>query len=813
MGWDKHISALGGAALDAQSYGVRAANLSALSVVNDAVPVGVVLSVEAMRAVIEDPGVADDIAKELVATLDPDARFIVRPSLQNTTWTGPTALRNLGAIDEAEPAQIRQYLSFMSDYAIVIEGFADAQYQDLANAKDALSKALVLFEAEAGRPFPLTFQSQLAGVLRGFAKSWSRPSAKILRDAKGAPANAGLGVIIQTMAAASEQAGIGEVRGIDRNTGEMRFNGSFRSRGVDDAFDTLPEEILSQLRVSVRQAARVLKDAAYVKYSYNGTALSIIDIRSARRKPRAELQILVDLVRQEVITRDEALLRIDPRNLAEHLHPQLSQQDQPHLGAGIAASPGAAQGPVVFSAEQAQSSEAQGVRAILIREETSPEDIRGMHSAAGVLTLTGGITSHAAVIAQGLGVPCVVGAGEMRIDAALGTLTVADGRVLNEGDIITIDGGSGRIYSGALPLTRAELSEGFKTLMEWADDTRSIGVRANADTPQDARMAIDFGVDGIGLCRTEHLFYAEDRIDVMRQMILADDLEERRQALKILLPMQRDDFVALFSLMGDAPVTIRLLDPPLHEFLPKHDEDVDALADMMKLRASEVRQRIKSLEEFNPMLGKRGVRLAVTMPEIYEMQARAIFEAARIVEEQSGTTILPEIMVPLVSALREVELVKTRIDDVAEDMRRETGSLPQYQLGIMVETPRAALRSQDLASVAEFMSFGTNDLTQMTYGLSRDDAGRFMRDYVNEGVYPEDPFLTLDVEAVGELLLIASRRGRRSNPKLVLGLCGEHGGDPASVRFCKLAGFDYVSCSPYRVPIARLAAAQASLLT
>ncbi|MBA3325670.1 MAG: pyruvate, phosphate dikinase, partial [Rhodobacteraceae bacterium] len=418
----------------------------------------------------------------------------------------------------------------------------------------------------------------------------------------------------------------------------------------------------------------------------------------------------------------------------------------------------------------------------------------------------------AAVIARGLGLPCVVGAGELRLDLQRGTLEAPNGRILRQGALITLDGAKGQVMVGAPAMIAAELGGAFSELLEWADAVRDMGVRANADTAAEARMARDFGADGIGLCRTEHMFFDEARITVMREMILADTLDKRCAALDRLLPMQRDDFREIFEIMRGLPVTIRLFDPPLHEFLPHGAEETAALAAAMGLPEAQVRARAAALSEINPMLGMRGVRLGVTMPEIYEMQARAIFEAAIEVNRDARAAVAPEVMIPLVSATREVELVKERIDAIAGEVQRDQGARLDYKLGVMVETPRAALRAGDLAACSGFLSFGTNDLTQMTYGLSRDDAGRFMRDYVNLGVFHEDPFHVLDVEGVGELMLIAARRGRERNPDLTLGLCGEHGGDPSSVRFCKLAGFDYVSCSPFRVPIARLAAAQATIL-
>lgn len=633
----------------------------------------------------------------------------------------------------------------------------------------------------------------LLEVISSMVEAWSRPTALILRAASGAPEDAGLGLIIHEMV----RGNVENIQGVDATTG-VSIRTSF------------PPEI----RDCLSHASAVLVDAPAIEIIQDDSGLTLIGVFPAKRKARAEVQVVVDLVGNGVLTREEAILRVNPRSLTEQLHPQIETGGEVDIIArGIGGSPGAAQGGIVFTAEAAQVAHAQGTRAILVRNETSPEDIRGMHSAAGVLTSTGGTSSHAAVIAQGIGVPCVVGASELKIDADGCMMTLPDGSTLTEGDLITLDGADGQVMRGALTLTHRPLSDAFMTLMGWADEMRNIGVRANADTLQEAKTAKRFQVDGIGLCRTEHMFYDGDRINVMREMILAEDKTHRKAALDKLLPMQRDNFVELFEVMEGAPVTIRLLDPPLHEFLPKGAEEIAALSKSMGIEPERMKSRIEAMQEYNPMLGMRGVRLAVTMPEIYETQARAIFEAAAIVGETSGNQVVAEIMIPLVSAHKEVELVKSRIEAVAEKVHEETGAMPAFHLGVMVETPRAALRAGDLAGVTSFLSFGTNDLTQMTYGLSRDDAGRFMREYVNNGVYPEDPFLTLDVEGVGELLLIAARRGRQANSQVELGLCGEHGGDPQSVQFCKIAGFDYVSCSPFRVPIARLAAAQASLLS
>jgi len=526
------------------------------------------------------------------------------------------------------------------------------------------------------------------------------------------------------------------------------------------------------------------------------------------RKARAAVRVAVNLANDGIIPRDEALMRIEPQALVELLHPQVDHDAaRDIIATGIAASPGAASGKVVFSANAAQASAARDEPCILVRHETSPEDIRGMHAAHAVLTERGGVTSHAAVIARGLGLPCVVGASTLMIEAREKTLSTTDGRVFREGDVLTIDGTTGQVLAGRADMLAPELSDGFHTLLDWAEEVCDISIRANADTPGDAETASRFKAEGIGLCRTEHMFFEDDRLTVMREMIFADGAQDRAAALERLLPMQRADFVQLFEIMRGQPVCIRLFDPPLHEFLPQGRDGIRQLAEAMDLPISSVAARIEALSEFNPMLGMRGVRLGITVPEIYDMQARAIFEAT-IKAAESGVHMVPEIMIPLVSARREVELVRTRMDAVAASVRAETGADFGYRIGVMVETPRAALRAGDIAEHASFLSFGTNDLTQMTYGLSRDDAGRFMGTYVQQGVYPEDPFHSLDVDGVGELLTLAAERSKAARPDLTLSVCGEHGGNAESIAFCRQAGFDYVSCSPYRVPVARLAAAQ-----
>ena len=529
------------------------------------------------------------------------------------------------------------------------------------------------------------------------------------------------------------------------------------------------------------------------------------------RSSRAAVHIAVQLARDGVIPRQEALMRVEPNTLNELLHRQIDRHAKRDLlGTGIAASPGAATGRLVFSAGEAQASAARKEDCILVRRETSPEDIRGMHAAKAVITERGGITSHAAVIGRGIGLPCVVGVSDMRFQTQLGQLRTKDGRIIKAGEIVTVDGTNGTILLGAPKMLEAALDDAFQDLMDWADAERDIDIRANADTPADAQTAKNFSAQGIGLCRTEHMFFEEGRLTVMREMIFAETSDDRRAVLDRLLPMQRADFIQLFKIMQGKPVCIRLFDPPLHEFLPTDRDGQRELADALDLPLSDVTRRIESMMEYNPMLGLRGVRLGVTVPEIYEMQARAIFEAA-IEASRDGDPVVPEIMIPLVSAKREVELVRTNVDAVAAAVTAERGATFTYNLGVMVETPRAALRAGDIAQHCSFLSFGTNDMTQMTYGLSRDDAGRFMSDYVRQEVFVEDPFHTLDIDGVGELLKLGSERGRKTRPDITLSICGEQGGNPESIAFCRSAGFDYVSCSPFRVPVARLAAAQLAI--
>ncbi len=811
-------------------HGNRAKCLQRLIRLDLPVPHTVALSFDTVRAIAD--GRMPDL-EALVGVFGPGALLSVRSSSETPDWGGPGTVLNIGMGDDIAAQLAETHGPDVADaaYTAFIRSFAvDVHRLDADEFEGPITPRLAkqAFEAEMEEPFPQDPTAQLAEVLRSMARAWDGTTARLLRQAQGAPADAGLGLVVQKMALGPGQgiSGAGVVQFVSSETGEAQVTGRYLPRGqgreaLTDGeaqfIETDPrgrslEDVAPDQVQALRDAAAImrvrLREEMQTEFTLMDGQLSILDAVRAPRSDRAEVTIAVALAEDGVIPREEALTRIPPFTLNGLLHRQIAAGvDRDVLTSGVAAAPGAATGKIVFSASAAQAAAAQGEASILVRRETSPEDIRGMHAARAILTERGGATSHAAVIARGLGLPCVSGAIQLQLDMRKKTFTVAGRKVFHEGDIITIDGTVGDVIAGAVDMVEPSLGGAFATLMEWADEARDIGVRANADTPEDAAMAHRFGVDGIGLVRTEHMFFDPVRLTVMREMIFAEEAQDRAAALARLLPMQRADFIELLNLMRGQPVTIRLFDPPLHEFLPVDREGTRALAEALDLPVSRVASRIENLQEFNPMLGMRGVRLGVTIPEIYDMQVRAIFEAT-IEVSGKGTKVVPEIMIPLVTAKREVELVKTRIDAVAAEVRAKSGMDFTYRLGVMVETPRAALRAGEIAEHSAFLSFGTNDLTQMTYGLSRDDAGRFMSDYVQQGVYPEDPFRELDVDGVGELLLLGSERGRSTRPDVTLALCGEHGGHPEAVDFSRKAGFDYVSCSPFRVPVAKLAAAQ-----
>ncbi|APX11107.1 pyruvate, phosphate dikinase [Tateyamaria omphalii] len=821
------------------THGGRAKCLQRLKRLDLPVPTTVALSFSAVHDIAN--GHLPDI-RAILDQFPDDALLCVRPSSEDPDWGGPSAILNIGMNDTrfetlcgtlGVDAVSALYNRFVQSYAIHVDRLDPDMFDDVTGeGPQALLQTLEAYERETETPFPATRAEQLAGVLKSMARAWEGTSARLLRQAKGAPADAGLGLVVQQMAfgVGQGESGSGVLQLVSSKTGMPQITGRYlrQSQGRDalrrDANSlfitrdprgpSLEDQVpgaFAQLVDHARLMRVKLREEMQVEFTIENGYLHILDGVRVSRSSRAAVRIAVQLARDGVIPRQEALMRIEPRTLNELLHRQVDRHAKRDiLGSGIAASPGAATGRLVFSSNEAQASAARREDCILVRRETSPEDIRGMHAASAVITERGGITSHAAVIGRGIGLPCVVGVSDMRFQTRKGQLMTQDGRVLNAGDIVTVDGTNGTILLGAPEMQEAALDDAFTDLMDWADAERDIGIRANADTPADAQTARNFNAQGIGLCRTEHMFFEPGRLTVMREMIFASTSDDRRAVLARLLPMQRADFIQLFKIMQGKPVCIRLFDPPLHEFLPTDRNGQRELADALNLPLSDVTRRIEAMMEYNPMLGLRGVRLGVTVPEIYEMQARAIFEAT-IEASSEGDPVVPEIMIPLVSAKREVELVRARVDAVATTVAMTAGAAFDYKLGVMVETPRAALRAGDIAQHCSFLSFGTNDLTQMTYGLSRDDAGRFMSDYVRQEVFVEDPFHSLDIDGVGELLQLGSERGRAARPDVTLSLCGEHGGNPESIAFCRNAGFDYVSCSPFRVPVARLASAQLAI--
>ena len=694
-------------------------------------------------------------------------------------------------------------------------------------------------ETEYGQPFPQDPQEQLWGAIAAVFDSWKTARAITYRRLHNIPDHWGTAVNVQAMVFGNrgETSATGVAFTRNPSTGERKLYGEFlvNAQGEDvvagmrtpqhiseeariEAGETRPSlealmpELFAELKDIYERLEARYRDMQDLEFTIQEGKLWMLQTRSGKRTSKASLRIAVDMAEEGLITREEAILRIDPAQLDQLLHPMLDPNaDKKILTTGLPASPGAATGEIVFDADKAEKLKNDGRTVILVRTETSPEDIHGMHAAAGILTARGGMTSHAAVVARGMGRPCVSGAGSLRIDLKTRTMSIGD-LVLNEGDVLTIDGAKGHVIEGRVPMLQPQLSGDFGKLMVWADEVRRMKIRTNADTPRDARQAREFGAEGIGLCRTEHMFFDEDRILAVREMILSSDEAGRRAGLARLLPVQRQDFIELFEIMAGLPVTIRLLDPPLHEFLPHDEEEIREVAKALGANEGNLLHRLAQLKEFNPMLGHRGCRLAISYPEITEMQARAIFEAAIEASRKAGQPVEPEIMIPLVGIRREFDILRDIIDKVAREVFAEAGQTVKYQVGTMIELPRAALRAGEIAEAAEFFSFGTNDLTQTVYGLSRDDAASFLGEYMAKGVIESDPFITLDQEGVGELVSIAVARGRAVRSDIKLGICGEHGGDPASIDFCERVGLDYVSCSPYRVPIARLAAAQAALV-
>jgi pyruvate,orthophosphate dikinase len=748
------------------------------------------------------------------------------------------------------------YRRFITMYSNVVLGFEHHHFEDVLDTyKDSKGYSLdtdlsaddwqtivgrykEAIARETGKDFPQDPHEQLWGAIGAVFGSWMTARAVTYRRLHDIPESWGTAVNVQSMVFGNmgDTSATGVAFTRNPSTGERRLYGEFliNAQGEDVvAGIRTPQEITeaarkeagsdkpsmeSEMPDAFAELTRIYqklekhyRDMQDMEFTVEQGKLWMLQTRNGKRTTKAALRIAVELANEGLISKKDAVARIEPASLDQLLHPTIDPSAKRDVVAtGLPASPGAASGEIVFSSDEAAKLQADGRKVVLVRIETSPEDIHGMHAAEGILTTRGGMTSHAAVVARGMGKPCVSGAGSIRVDYGRGTMSIGD-RTFKAGDVITIDGSLGQVLAGQMPMIEPELSGEFGTLMGWADQFRKLKIRANADTPADARTALKFGTEGIGLCRTEHMFFEETRIRTVREMIVAEDEQARRAALAKLLPMQRADFVELFEIMKGLPVTIRLLDPPLHEFLPHTQAEIEEVARVLNTDPRKIADRVRELAEFNPMLGFRGCRLAIAYPEIAEMQARAIFEAAVEAAKRTGKPPAIEVMVPLIATRAEFDIVRERIDAMAAAVTKETGGKLTYQVGTMIELPRACLKADDIAKTAEFFSFGTNDLTQTSFGISRDDAASFLGPYVAKGILETDPFISLDRDGVGELVRIGAQRGRKVRAKLKMGICGEHGGDPASVAFCHEVGLDYVSCSPYRVPIARLAAAQAAL--
>ena len=799
-----------------------------------------------------------DVKNPLLVSVRSGARASM-PGMMDTVLNlglNDQTVEGLAALSGDRRFALDSYRRFITMYSNVVLGLSHDDFEEvLDDHKDRLGVTidtdldadhwqaviadyLAVVEDRLGQSFPQDPHAQLWGAIGAVFDSWMNDRAKFYRRMHDIPESWGTAVNIQSMVfgnmGQTSATGVAFTR--NPSTGEAKLYGEFlinaqgedvvagirtpqslTRAGREEMGETAPSmeeampEVFGQFVEVVGRLETHYRDMQDIEFTVEQGRLWMLQTRNGKRTAKSALKIAVDLASEGVISQEEAVSRVDPSALDQLLHPTLDPKAERRVvAAGLPASPGAATGKVVFNSDEAERMGQLGDAVILVREETSPEDIHGMHAARGIVTARGGMTSHAAVVARGMGRPCVSGAGEIHIDEKAGTFT-ARGRTFKAGEIITIDGSKGEVLDGAVPMIEPELTGDFQTLMAWADKVRRLRVRANAETPLDAKTARGFGAEGIGLCRTEHMFFDDTRIAAVREMILADDEAGRRAALAKIAPFQKSDFVELFQIMAGLPVTIRLLDPPLHEFIPHSEAEIDALATTQGLDAAKLKRRARELHETNPMLGHRGCRLGVAYPEIYEMQVRAILEAALEVQATSGEAPLPEIMHPLVALGLEMKYLRELTDRTAKAVFEETGQSIAYLVGTMIELPRAALRAGDLAEHAQFFSFGTNDLTQTTFGISRDDSGRFLQAYMDKGIFETDPFVRLDQEGVGDLIRIAAERGRAVRADVKLGICGEHGGDPSSIAFCEGAGLDYVSCSPYRVPIARLAAAQAAL--
>lgn len=797
-----------------------------------------------------------DAANPLLVSVRSGARASM-PGMMDTVL-------NLGLNDETIKGVIVQsgdprfaydsYRRFIQMYSNVVMGMNGELLEDILEdmkehkgveedtklSAEDLKKLVGLFKDKVketlGRDFPNDPHEQLWGAISAVFGSWMNQRAITYRRLNNIPAEWGTAVNVQSMVFGNmgDDCATGVAFTRNPSTGERVFFGEFLvnaqgedvvagirtpqpiNKGQGDGSLPSMEEVMPESYAQLMKIQQTLeihyKDMQDIEFTIEKSKLYMLQTRNGKRTSRAAVKIAVDMVSEGLIDEKAAVLRVDPQQLDQLLHPSLDPKaSKTVIAKGLPASPGAVNGEVVFSADDAEDAARIGLKVILVRIETSPEDIHGMHAAQGILTARGGMTSHAAVVARGMGKCCVAGCGDIKVDYAKQEFTTRSGQLIRKGDVITLDGSTGEVMQGAVPTVAPELTGEFGQLMKWVDKYRRLRVRTNADTPQDSKVAREFGAEGIGLCRTEHMFFDAERISAVREMILSDDVEGRRKALAKILPMQKSDFKGIFREMKGLPVTIRLLDPPLHEFLPQKDEEIDDIAKIMGVSANTLKAKVESLHEFNPMLGHRGCRLGITYPEIYDMQVQAIMEAACELVKEDGFEIVPEIMIPLVGHVRELEIMRANSVRVADEVIERYGVEVTYLIGTMIELPRAALTADEVAVQADFFSFGTNDLTQTTFGLSRDDAGKFLPFYVEKDILPNDPFVTLDQNGVGQLVRMGCEKGRQTRPDIKLGICGEHGGDPESVVFCHQIGLDYVSCSPYRVPVARLAAAHAAL--
>ena len=855
-----------------QLLGGKGANLAEMTGLGLPVPPGFTISTEACNNYYEnDKTLDEEITAQAMAALEGlekktgkgfgDAKNPLLVSVRSGAAVSMPGMMdtvlNLGLTDEtargmAEATQnprfaYDSYRRFIQMFANVVmeldmtpfEAALEAakQAQGVKLDRDLSAESLMelvktyqgLYEKATGKPFPQDPKEQLVRAIEAVFRSWNTPRANYYRQLNDIPSTLGTAVNVQSMVFGNmgDDCGTGVAFTRSPSTGENKFYGEYlmNAQGEDVVAGIRTPQHIDQLKNDMPEAYETLigiaqkleshfHDMQDIEFTIERGKLYMLQTRNGKRTMQAALQIAVDMVEEGKIGRDDALLMIDAKQINTILHPTFDEnalKQAAPVAVGLPASPGAATGQVYFSAEEVEKAAADGQACILVRTETSPEDIQGMNKAKGILTARGGMTSHAAVVCRGMGRCCVAGCNDIFVDEEEGFFRTEEGRIFKRGDWISLDGNTGRVYGEQLPTVPAKISGNFETIMQWADDYRTMGVRTNADTPRDAQAARDFGAEGIGLCRTEHMFFDAERIASMRRMILADNERQRKAALEELLPMQKQDFKALYKVMGGSPVTIRLLDPPLHEFIPKEEEEIRALAESMGVTFEELNDKAISLHETNPMLGHRGCRLAVTYPEIARMQTTAIMEAAIEVCEEERVMIQPEIMIPLVGEVKELAFVKKIVKDTAESVINRMVHRIPYLIGTMMEIPRACLTADEIAKEAEFFSFGTNDLSQMTFGFSRDDAGKFLPDYFEFKIFEQDPFASVDVKGVGKLMQMAVQMGREQRPNIKLGICGEQGGDPKSVEFCHNIGLTYVSCSPFRVPIARLAAAQAAI--